>query len=84
MAILAVSEGGLPACRKATRTASLPTTTLHLPNPTQRARVRRWRISKLPPAEEEVTTGCRRTKAGRTVRMVGDDVKQRSDKFSDT
>jgi hypothetical protein len=35
MAILAVLEGGLPACRKATRTASLPTTTLQLPNPIQ-------------------------------------------------
>ena len=93
MAILAVLEGGLPACRKATRTASLPTSTVQLPDPTRpnptqpdptrpKRPGRRGRSFKLTPTAEEATAGCGRNRAGRTVRMVGDDAKQRSDSLT--
>ena len=86
MAILAVLEGGLPACRKTTRTANLPPPpSIPQLDPTRPARAgRRWLISKLPPAAEDATAGGGRTKAGRTGGMVRYDVKQRSDNFSDT
>ncbi len=48
MAILAVSEGGLPACRKTTRTASLPNTSLQLPNPTRLERPGSWAAQSIP------------------------------------
>ena len=90
MAILPVLEGGLPACRKATHsaspfpTASFPKTILQLLNPTRPKRPgRRWRISKLPPAAKEATDGCGRTKAGKTGGMVCEDFRPRSNNFSD-
>jgi hypothetical protein len=82
MAILAVLEGGLPACRKATRTAGLPTNTPSSPQPDptenpgdavarfQAAASRRGRHRQR-----------RAHQAGRTGGMVGDDVKQRFDYF---
>jgi hypothetical protein len=82
MAILAVSEGGVPACRKATRTASLPPFSFPT-RPNRPGRPER-RMSKFSPAAENVTAGGRRTKAGRTSGMVGADVKQGSDSCSDT
>ena len=74
MAILAVSEGGLPACRKTTRTAGQPTTTLQFPNPPRLQRTRRevgdaspkCRLPQRKPSPESTP------KAGRTGAMVGD------------
>ena len=59
MAILAVLEGGLLACRTAASSASLPATTLQVPSPTQPARDGQGgsgRISKLPPAAQDMMT----------------------------
>jgi hypothetical protein len=87
MAILAVLEGELPACRIATRSARLPTTTLQFPNPTHPDPIRpgrRWRIFKLPPAAGDATADGRRSKAGRTGGMVCENVKQGSDSCSIT
>ena len=90
MAILAVSEGGLPVCRKATlsRQPAPPAFPPPFSSPTRPKRPEmprsRWRISRLPPTAEKATAACRRTKAGKSGAMVGDDVKQRSDNFSDT
>ena len=53
------------------------------PSPPQPTRPgRRWRMSKLPPAAEDATAGSGRTKVGRTGAMACDDVKQRSNNFS--
>jgi len=84
MAILAVLEGGLPACRKPLRTASLPTTTLHFPTPTQQAGKAVAHFQAAASRREEATPGGGRTKAGRTGGMVCDAGKERSNNFSDT
>ncbi len=76
---LAVSEGGLPACRNHTRSASLPSTTLRLPNPTEKVGTAVAHFQ----AAASATTGGGFTEAVRTDEMVCESVKQRSDDFSD-
>jgi hypothetical protein len=75
MATLAVVEGGLQACRNATRTASLPTTALQLPTLTETTGVSVAPIKAVAPVGEDATAGGGRTKAWRTGGIVCDDVK---------
>jgi hypothetical protein len=88
---LAVSAGGLPACRKAPAhrqpppPASPPPPFSSQPDRTRPKRPGRWWcVSKLPPVGKDVTAGGRRTNAGRTSGMVCEDVKQGSDNVSYT